>query len=82
MVVEGPGLGDRCLGLSSQPVGTSVVQSTAPSLPCSLLAGLMSPEEPRLGVQGSPFRVIPGTVLLTSDLVVDWMQDGVEDWQC
>ena len=28
--VEGPGSGDRCLGLSSEPVGTSAVQSPAP----------------------------------------------------
>ena len=80
--MEGPGPGDRCLGLSSEPEGTSTVQSTAPSLPCSLLAGLVGLEEPRLGVQGSPFPVVLGTVLLSSDLVMDWMQDGVEDRQC
>lgn len=79
--MEGPGPGDRCLGLSSEPEGTSAVQSTVPSLPCSLLAGLMGLEEPRLGVQGSPFRVVLGTVL-SRDLVVDWVQDRVGDRQC
>lgn len=79
--VEGPGPGDRCLGLSSEPEGTSAVQSTVPSLPCSLLAGLMGLEEPRLGAQGSPFRVVLGTVL-SRDLVVDWLQDRVGDRQC
>lgn len=42
----------------------------------------MGPEEPRLRVQGSPFQVVLGTILLTSDLVMDWMRGQVEDRQC